>query len=42
MNVKISDYGQDGEKYFIDYEVSGLTEEQLKYLHHELEEKTSK
>jgi hypothetical protein len=41
MNVKISDYGQDGEKYFIDYEVSGLTEEQLKYLHHELEEKTS-
>jgi hypothetical protein len=41
MDVKISDYGQDGENYFIDYEVYGLADDQLDYLNCELTEKTS-
>ena len=36
MDVKISDYGQDGENYFIDYEVYGLADDQLDYLNCEL------
>ena len=40
MIVKITDYGQ-GEVNFVEYQVSGLTEEQLKYLNDNLNEKTS-
>ncbi len=40
MIVKITDYGQ-GEKNFVDYDVLGLTDEQLTYLNDNLDEKTS-
>ena len=39
MDVKVSNYGQ-GEVNFVEYSVSGLTDEQLNYLNDNLEEKT--
>ena len=39
MIVKITDYGQ-GDINFVEYQVSGLTENQLNYLNTNLDEKT--
>lgn len=40
MIVKITDYGSAGEKYFIDYEVSGISHNQMDYLSDNLNEQT--
>ena len=40
MIVKISDFGRDESKNFVDYNVSGLSSEQLNYLNDNLTEKT--
>ncbi len=39
MIVQITDYGQ-GDINFVEYQVSGLTEDQLNYLNTNLDEKT--
>ena len=39
MIVKITDYGQ-GDVNFVEYQVSGLTDDQLNYLNDNLSEKT--
>lgn len=41
MIVKISDYGDENHKKFVEYSVSGLSGDQMKYLMDNLEEKTS-
>lgn len=40
MIVKITDYGSVGEKYFIDYEVSEISSDQMNYLNDNLDEQT--
>ncbi len=40
MDVKISDYGDVGGRKFIEYTVSGLSEEQIQYLDENLSETT--
>lgn len=40
MDVKISDYGGDNDKKFIEYEVFGLSESQVKFLDENLSEET--
>lgn len=41
MIVKISDYGDENSKKFIEYDVLGLNEGQINYLDEHLEEQTS-
>ena len=41
MDVKITNFDESGETPFIDYEVSGLLSNQMKYLDDNLEEETS-
>ncbi|MBR0271044.1 MAG: hypothetical protein IJQ68_03510 [Methanobrevibacter sp.] len=41
MIVKITDFDENVEIPFIDYEVSGLLSNQMKYLHENLDEETS-
>lgn len=40
MDVKITDYGKNGENYFVSYDISGLSLTQMEYLNNALEEKT--
>lgn len=40
MDVKITDYGNDGENYFVYYEVIGLSLNQMEYLNDNMEEET--
>lgn len=41
MIVKIMDYGDDGDRKFIEYEVEGLAPNQMEFLNSNLEEETS-
>ncbi len=41
MIVKIRDYGDDGDRKFIEYEVEGLAPNQMEFLNGNLEEETS-
>ena len=41
MIVKISDYGAENNRKFIEYVVSGLSSNQMKFLDNNLEEKTT-
>lgn len=41
MIVRVSDYGDDGDKKFIEYSVRGLSSSQMTYLDENLEEDTS-
>lgn len=38
MNVEIVDYGESSNSYFVDYKVSGLTDEQFQFLSDNLDE----
>lgn len=40
MIVKIDDYGNESEKYFIEYKVSGLSSNQMEFLDSKLSEET--
>lgn len=40
MIVKIEDYGNESEKYFIEYQVSGLSSDQMGFLNCKLSEET--
>ena len=41
MIVKITDYGKSGGRYFVDYEASGLSVNQLEFLDNVLDEETN-
>lgn len=40
MIVDIKDYGKCGEKYFVEYRVSNLSSNQMKFLNENLEDET--
>ena len=39
LNVEIVDYGEISNNYFVDYKITGLTEDQFKFLENNLDEK---
>ncbi|WP_407423731.1 DUF5750 family protein [Methanobrevibacter sp.] len=41
MIVKITDYGDEGSKKFVEYQVSGLPSNQMRFLNDDLDEITS-
>ena len=40
MNVKITDYGDEGDKKYVEYLISGLSLNQMEFLKNNLDEKT--
>ena len=40
MIVNITDYGNENDKYFVEYSVKDLTSNQMEFLHNNLDEET--